>query len=69
MSRELPKRACKECTHYDSFSEHKGFCRRYPPSVVVVGESVISRFPEVHRNGLCGEFTRLRYETQEDTEE
>ena len=32
------------------------FCRRYPPTVVVIDEKEVFRFPEVHDTEWCGEW-------------
>ncbi len=46
---------CQDCVYSVEY-QGKSECRRYPPSMVVHGEQIVSLFPITERNAFCGEF-------------
>ena len=45
------------------------FCKRYPPTVVVIDEKEVFRSPEVHDSDWCGEWQPKPNEPKEATHE
>lgn len=62
MEKELNKERCEKCKfileteYFDEKDNRINFCRRLPPTVVVLRDSVIFKLPEVLLDGWCGEF-------------
>lgn len=53
----MSERACGTCTFCDMKKPEDTFCRRYPPTLVVIGAEIRRFFPAVHPVlDWCGEY-------------
>ena len=64
MPKKIPADCMPSCQNCSFFltepKEDLGFCRRYPPIVISVGEDEYdTTFPVVARDEWCGEFHRF----------
>lgn len=51
---------CYNCKYYQPYisinSSKDGICRRFPPKIIVLGDEIISLYPDVKSTDYCGEF-------------
>ncbi len=47
---------CNNCLYYESYNHSdNGYCRRYPPYIIVLSDESINMYPEVNEFEWCGE--------------
>lgn len=47
---------CKQCQFFLPQNESQGLCRRYPPATFHMDQQIVTWFPTLLNEGLCGEF-------------
>ncbi|MFW6001863.1 MAG: hypothetical protein ACOCQD_00825 [archaeon] len=60
------ERLCKNCKYYVYDDEDGGICKRYPPTIIYIGEYLDSerhinrefesKYPNIGKDDWCGEF-------------
>jgi len=53
---KAPAKACGNCAHVIKTDDMQGYCRRYPPSLKIDGNS--SAYVPVKLEWLCGEWSK-----------
>jgi len=57
---------CQTCAHFLAQTDEQGLCRRYPPTPIYTPEGINSIFPQMLKDGLCGEYKEKTDETRLD---
>jgi hypothetical protein len=51
--------SCASCRCYSADpGDDAGYCKRYPPTLIVLEESITSAYPVVGPTDICGEYAR-----------